>query len=166
MSNFITFTKADHSDHLSFKEKYTLAGWKPRKVNQLYTAESQTALFNELFIPFTIGNHTKNKYFSRNHLTPHADFKEVKHRDLTYFFHNCFPGSNYFLFLLCVSFFSLFIIFNFENSIFFHFLHVSLHGIDRNANNECSSKKNYIKKFFIFIQTKNNPMQLKFSELE
>ncbi|XP_031636652.1 uncharacterized protein LOC116349388 [Contarinia nasturtii] len=79
----------ERSKHLSFKAKYTLRGWN---LNYLYHAGNQTQAFNEKFIPFTDPETRKNKYFSRNHLTPHADFALIKHQTLTYYFHNCFPG--------------------------------------------------------------------------
>ncbi|XP_055310967.1 uncharacterized protein LOC129573861 [Sitodiplosis mosellana] len=82
----------EHSSHISFKEKYTLAGWKPTKVTELYSAENQTEAFNAVFIPFTNADYKMGIYLSRNHLTPHADFMQVKDQKLTYFFQNCFPG--------------------------------------------------------------------------
>lgn len=87
---FTNFLALERSKHLSFKAKYTL--WSG-KINELYNAGNQNRAFDKKFIPFTDPDTNKNKYLSRNHLTPHADFVLAQHQTLTYYFHNCFPGT-------------------------------------------------------------------------
>lgn len=103
--SFIIFLVTEQSNHHTFKSKYTLRGWN---MNKLYTVESQINAFNEKFIPFIDPETKLNKYFSRNHLTPHADFVSIKEQALTYYFHNCFPGANLRQFI-CKNYISFFV---------------------------------------------------------
>lgn len=62
----------------------------------MYNMEKQTEKFNERFgkdKKITESNIKKCNYFSRNHLTPHADFAKVSEQELTYYFQNCVPGE-------------------------------------------------------------------------
>lgn len=83
----------ERSKHLRFRAPYTLYGWG---VDQMYNMEKQTEKFNERFgkdKKITESNIKKCNYFSRNHLTPHADFAKVSEQELTYYFQNCVPGE-------------------------------------------------------------------------
>lgn len=62
----------------------------------MYTAAYQEEHFNKEFGNKThLADHNIKEcnYFSRNHLTPHADFPSVESQELTYYFQNCFPGK-------------------------------------------------------------------------
>lgn len=81
----------EHSSHLSFKATYTLYG---EKIDEKYNAAKQTQRFAEIFGPGVTSEELKERnYFSRNHLTPHADFPLSSQQALTYYFQNCVPGK-------------------------------------------------------------------------
>lgn len=80
----------ERSSHLSFKAPYTLYGLK---VQDKYNAAKQTERFSEIFGKITSENLKEMNYFSRNHLTPHADFPLASEQNLTYYFQNCVPGE-------------------------------------------------------------------------
>lgn len=64
--------------------------------DDLYTAQHQEDEFNKVFGEAAqLADHETKKcnYYSRNHLTPHADFATIANQVLTYFFQNCFPGK-------------------------------------------------------------------------
>lgn len=84
----------ERSSHLSFKAKYTLYG---EKIDDKYNAVKQTHKFAETFGSGVVTSEDLGKmnYFSRNHLTPHADFALASGQALTYYFHNCVPGERY-----------------------------------------------------------------------
>lgn len=61
----------------------------------MYTAKYQEEEFAKEFgaeANLADGDTKKCNYFSRNHLTPHADFTSAEEQELTYYFQNCFPG--------------------------------------------------------------------------
>lgn len=81
----------ERSLHLPFKAPYTLYG---KKIDTKYNAMNQADRFFELFgRDITSDNLKEMNYFSRNHLTPHADFPLTSEQVLTYFFQNCVPGK-------------------------------------------------------------------------
>lgn len=91
-SNFV-FLDLERSSHLSFKSPYTLHG---QKVDEKYKAKEQTQNLQERFgkeSTIVEEDLRKMNYFSRNHLTPHADFPKKSQQELTYFFQNCVPGK-------------------------------------------------------------------------
>lgn len=65
-------------------------------MDEKYKAKDQTQNLMERFgKESTIAEEDLRKmnYFSRNHLTPHADFPKKSQQELTYFFQNCVPGK-------------------------------------------------------------------------
>lgn len=81
----------ERSSHLSFKAPYTLYG---DKINDKYNAAKQTERFTEIFGKGITSEDLKEmNYFSRNHLTPHADFPLASEQELTYYYQNCVPGK-------------------------------------------------------------------------
>lgn len=80
----------ERSSHLSFKAPYTLYG---QKIQNKYNAAQQTEMFSKIFGKITSENLKEMNYFSRNHLTPHADFPLASEQNLTYYFQNCVPGE-------------------------------------------------------------------------
>lgn len=84
------FVALERSTHLSFKAPYTLYG---EKIQDKYNAAKQTERFSEIFGKITSENIKEMNYFSRNHLSPHADFPLVSEQNLTYYFQNCVPGK-------------------------------------------------------------------------
>lgn len=89
----IAISDLEHSSHLGFRSLYTLYGLK---VDEKYNAAKQTHKLLERFgkgMNITEEDLRKMNYFSRNHLTPHADFPLAAEQELTYFFQNCVPGN-------------------------------------------------------------------------
>lgn len=85
------FLALERSSHLSFKAPYTLYG---DKINDKYNAVKQTDRFTDIFgTGITSGDLKEMNYFSRNHLTPHADFPLASEQELTYYYQNCVPGK-------------------------------------------------------------------------
>lgn len=65
-------------------------------MDEKYNAAKQTHKFLERFgkgMNISEEDLRKMNYFSRNHLTPHADFPLASEQELTYFFQNCVPGE-------------------------------------------------------------------------
>lgn len=90
-SQLVSILATENSSHLSFKAPYTLSG---EKIDEKYTATKQTQRFTEIFGPGVTNENIKEmNYFSRNHLTPHADFPLASEQALTYYFQNCVPGK-------------------------------------------------------------------------
>lgn len=81
----------ERSSHLSFKAPYTLYG---EKIDEKYNTAKQTHRFFEIFGDGVTNEDLRElNYFSRNHLTPHADFPLASEQALTYYFQNCVPGK-------------------------------------------------------------------------
>lgn len=100
---FLVFAENEKTSIRHFTLQYSLID---SDIEKLYNFKNQLEVFEPIFGKDVIINSNRilDVFFSRNHLTPKADFTSAESKKLTYNYHNTFPGNMKIQNLLTLSF--------------------------------------------------------------